>query len=88
MPRNLVQTNSLPVITSLLRMTNMVVPLPREAVLPYCQSGVLTVLHERLGVKIGSFGIITRRDHKLSPGAQAMLEILRETAANLYSNAA
>jgi DNA-binding transcriptional LysR family regulator len=88
LPRDIVQTNSLPVITSLLRLTNMIVPLPQEAVLPYCQSGVLTVLLERIGVRIGSFGIITRRDHKLSPGAQTMLKVLRETAARLYSNAA
>jgi DNA-binding transcriptional LysR family regulator len=88
LPRDIVQTNSLPVITSLLRLTNMIVPLPREAVLPYCQSGVLTVLLERLGLRIGSFGIITRRDHKLSPGAQTMLKVLRETAVSLYSNAA
>ncbi len=88
LPRNLVQTSSLPIITSLLRMTDMIVPLPRESVLPYCQSGVLTVLLEKLGVKIGSFGIITRRNHKLSPGAQIMLRVLRETAAGLYSNTA
>jgi DNA-binding transcriptional LysR family regulator len=85
LPRNIVQTNSLPVITSLLRLTNMIVPLPRESVLPYCRSGVLTVLLEKLGVKIGSFGIITRRDHRLSPGAQTMLKALRETAVSVYS---
>jgi DNA-binding transcriptional LysR family regulator len=86
LPRDLVQTNSFPVITSLLRMTQMIVPLPQQSVLSYCQSGVLTVLVENLGVKIGSFGIVTRRDHKLSPGAQTMLKALRETAASLYSS--
>jgi DNA-binding transcriptional LysR family regulator len=83
-PRNLVQTNSHPVITSLLRMTNMVAPLPREAVQPDCESGDLTVLMEDIGLVIGSFGIITRRRHRLSPGAQIMLETLRQVAGAFY----
>ncbi len=86
LPQNLVQTSSLPVITSLLRMTDMLVPLPQQSVQSYCDSGALTVLVKNLGVRIGSFGIITRRDHRLSPGAQIMLEALRETAATLYSD--
>jgi hypothetical protein len=43
------------------------------------------VLIEDLGLDIGSFGIIVRRDHKLSPGAQVMLNALRKTAARFYS---
>ena len=86
LPRDLVQTNSLPVITSLLRITDMIVPLPQQSVLPYCRSGVLTVLVENLGVKIGSFGIITRRDHNLSPGARIVLKALRQTAVSLYGS--
>jgi hypothetical protein len=86
LPNNVVQTSSLPVITSLLLTTDMIAPLPEECVQPYCESGELTVLVEDLGLQIGSFGIIVRREHKLSPGAQIMLTALRETAARLYSN--
>jgi DNA-binding transcriptional LysR family regulator len=86
LPNNIVQTSSLPVITSLLRMTNMIAPLPEECVQPYCESGELTVLIKDLGLQIGAFGIIVRRGHQLSPGAQIMLKALRETAASLYSS--
>jgi DNA-binding transcriptional LysR family regulator len=86
LPNNIVQTSSLPVITSLLRTTNMIAPLPEECVQPYCESGELTVLVKDLGLEIGSFGIIVRRGHKLSPGAQIMLTALRDTAADLYSD--
>jgi DNA-binding transcriptional LysR family regulator len=79
-----VQTSSLPVITSLLRRTNMIAPLTRQPVQPQRESGELTVLVEDLGVKIGSFGIITRRRRKLSPGAQIVIEVLRETDASFY----
>jgi DNA-binding transcriptional LysR family regulator len=85
LPNNVVQTSSLPVINSLLRTTNMIAPLPDESVQPYLESGVLTVLIEDLGLDIGSFGIIVRRDHELSPGAQIMLNALRKTAAKFYS---
>ena len=86
LPNNVVQTSSLPVITSLLRTTDMIAPLPPECVQNYCDSGELTVLVEDLGLEIGSFGIIVRREHKLSPGAQIMLTALRETATYLYSD--
>src|SRR5262245_22479311 len=87
LPTNVVQTSSLPVITSLLRTTDMVVPLPETAVQPYVQADVLTVLIQDLGVDIGSFGIITRRRQQLSPGAQITLSALREAAATLAQTA-
>jgi hypothetical protein len=62
------QTNSQPVMTSLLRMTNMIAPLPREAVQPECDRGDLTVSMEDIRLTIGNFGIVTRGDHRLSPG--------------------
>jgi hypothetical protein len=33
---------------------------------------------------VGAFGLITRRHHKLSPGAQVMLSTLREEAGQLW----
>ena len=85
LPANVVQTNSHPVITNLLRMTNMIAPLPSEAVQPECERGDLTVLLEDIGLMIGSFGIITRGRDRLSPGGQIVLEALRETASTFYS---
>jgi DNA-binding transcriptional LysR family regulator len=84
LPANLVQTNSHPVITSLLRMTNMIAPLPREAVQHECDRGDLTVLMEDIGLMIGNFGIVTRGHHRLSPGARTTMQALRETAAGFY----
>jgi DNA-binding transcriptional LysR family regulator len=75
------------VTTILLRTCNMIAPLPIDCVRAYCDAGILTVLVRDLGVELGSFGIITRRDHRLSPGARLMLAALRETAATLYAAA-
>ncbi len=83
-PPNVIQTQSFPVIMNLLRTTDAVAVLQHEAVEPWCESGFLSILIEDLGLKIGCFGIITRKGHKLSPGARALLECLRQSAAGLY----
>jgi DNA-binding transcriptional LysR family regulator len=85
MPANVVQTQSLPAILGLLHTSEAVVPLPRQTVQPLCDSGFLAVLIDDLGVTMSPFGIITRRKHKLSPGAQALLDAIRTTARTLYS---
>ena len=84
MPANVVQTQSLHTILGLLRTSDAVVPLPRATLQPLCDSGFLAVLIEDIGVAMSPFGIITRRKHKLSPGAQALLDAIRTTARTLY----
>jgi DNA-binding transcriptional LysR family regulator len=80
-PPNVIQTQSLAVITSLLRATDAVAVLQPEAVRPLCESGFLAILIEDIGLEVGCFGIITRKGYKLSPGAHALLECLRAAAA-------
>ena len=86
-PRNVVETSSLPVITNLLRASDLLTALPVEAVAPYVQAKQLAVLPLELGVAMESFGIIRRRGHLLSPAAQTMLEALRASARQLYPKA-
>ena len=84
LPRNVVETGSIPVITSLLQSTDMVSPLQAETIVPYCKSGLLAELPVDLGVQMEPFGIVTRRGHRMSPSAEAMLESLRTAATRLY----
>jgi len=83
-PANIIETDCLPVITSLLQQSNMVAVLPEEAVQSCLKAGILTVLVRNLPLGVGAFGLITRRHHKLSPGAQVMLSTLREEAGQLW----
>jgi DNA-binding transcriptional LysR family regulator len=85
MPANVVQTQSLHAVLGLLHSTEAIVPLPLETVQPLCDSGFLAVLIDDIGVTMSPFGIITRRKHKHSPGAQALLDAIRTTARTLYS---
>lgn len=84
LPRQIVETASLPIIISLLQMSEMVAALPSEVVRPYCESGVLKRLPIDLDLRLGEAGIITRRDDELSPSARALLDALRVVAARLH----
>ena len=85
-PQNIVETSALPVITNLLRNSDLLTALPVDSVAPYTQANMLTVLPIELGVSIESFGIIRRRDHLLSPGGQRVLDVLHTTARRLYAD--
>lgn len=83
-PQNIVETTSLPVTIHLLRHSDMLTALPAESVAPYLQTGQMLVLPIALDVRMEFFGIIRRRDQLLSPGAERVLEALRQTARRLY----
>ena len=83
-PIETVETTALPMITNLLIGSDMISALPEELVRPYLDIGLLTVLPYDLGLRMDWYGIVTRKHHKLSPGAQAMLTTLRDVAAELY----
>jgi len=88
LPRNLVETTSIPVIISLLQKTDMVAALQEVTVEPYLKAGLLTALPFTLGMLMEPFGIITRRNHQMSPSAEAMLRSLHEAADTMYPKAA
>ena len=77
-PTETVEAVSLPMITNLLLDSDMVVALPEELVRTYLDAGLLAVLPCDLGLKMDMYGIITRKHHQLSPGALALLHILRQ----------
>ena len=84
LPTNIVETASLPVAIALLQQNNMVAALPQEAVQSACNAGFLTALVSDLPLGVGAFGLITRRNHKLSRAAQLMLSTLRELGGQVY----
>jgi DNA-binding transcriptional LysR family regulator len=84
LPTNIVESQCLPVITALLQQSNMLTVLPEEAVQSYCKAGLLTVLVSDLPLGVGPFGLITCRQHELSPAAQLMLNAIREQAQHPY----
>ena len=80
----LIETLSVPVILSVVRMSDALVALPGEFARPFCDSGLLAMLPVDLGVRTESVGIITRRHHGTSPPLQQALKVFREVAGALY----
>jgi DNA-binding transcriptional LysR family regulator len=78
-PTDTVETLAIPLIVPLLSSTDMVVALPQELVQAYLDSEQLALLPFDLGLRMDAYGIITRRGHVLSPGAEGLLRALRET---------
>lgn len=80
LPEQTIETTSLPLITQLLAQSDMVVALPRAVVRTYIENRLLVALPIALELRLDPYGIVTRRNHPLSPGGQAMLQALRVTA--------
>ena len=80
LPAEIETPMAIPVVTSLLMNTDMVAPMPLELVTPYLENGLLASLPLDLDLRMDAYGIITRRNHQLSPSAEIMLETLREAA--------
>lgn len=84
-PSNVVETTAISVITSLLQQTDFLHVMPVDVARCHERSGELQILPIALPCKMDSFGIILRRDHLLSPGANILLRHVREVAAKLYA---
>lgn len=83
-PSEIIEAFALPVISKLLLDSNMIVALPEELVQPSIDTGVLSVLPFDLGIRMDVYGIVTRKQHNLSPGAQAALLALQRVVWERY----
>lgn len=83
-PTNVVETTAMPVIQGLLQQTDSIHVMPLDVARYYVQSGELAILPLDLPCKMDSFGLITRRGHVLSPGAQRLLMSVRTVAQAMY----
>jgi DNA-binding transcriptional LysR family regulator len=84
-PDAVVETTSLPLITSLLRDNGMVVALPETVMRPACEAGMLRRLPVDLNLRMEGFGLVTRRGHPMSAHALAALAALRASARAVYA---
>lgn len=80
-PVETVETLSVPLVVSLVTNTDMLVALPKELVQAQLAAGELVALPFDLKLRMDVYGIITRQGHVLSPGAEIMVDALRQAAA-------
>jgi len=86
-PINIVETLSLPVMTSLLQQGDYVAALPEQAVESCRKAGILEVILWNLPLAIGGFGLVTRRHDEPLPAAQRLFNTLREVGKELNPRA-
>jgi DNA-binding transcriptional LysR family regulator len=83
-PADAVDTTALLVITALLQQTDSLHVMPIEVARYYASLRALAILPIELPCSMDAFGIITREDHLLSPGARALLHEVRAVGKELY----
>ncbi len=85
-PSDSVETMAMTLIPPLLMGSDLLVALPEELVRFHLASGALAVLPFELRLARDVYGIVTRKQHQLSPAAQAMLDCLRAAHAARQRN--
>ena len=83
-PANAVDTTALLLITALLQQTDSLHIMPVEVARYYASLNVLSILPIELPCTMDAFGIITRQNHLLSPGAALLLKEVRAAAKEMY----
>ena len=83
-PTDVIEATSMALILSLIQDTDYLHVIPLALANYYVQSGALTIIPIDIPCKMANFGIITRRDTVLTPGASLLLNQIRDLAAELY----
>jgi len=80
-PSDVVETREIVLITSMLQMSDALNVMSADVAQRYQELGLLAILPVELDCRMDPFGIIRRRDHVLTPGAELLLQAIRREAA-------
>jgi DNA-binding transcriptional LysR family regulator len=83
-PLRVIETSALVFLTKMLEQSDYIAVVPVDVARYYADHGIAAILPMELSCKMDSFGIITRTDWLLSPGARIMLRALKDAAAPVY----
>ena len=83
-PINIIETPALLFITRMLQQSDMVAVLAADVAHYYASHGLVSVLPLAMPCHMDAFGIITRADRLLSPGAKVMMKAIKQTSLVQY----
>jgi DNA-binding transcriptional LysR family regulator len=83
-PINTVETAALLFMTRMLQQSDMVGVLATEVANYYASHGLLSILPMDMPCHMDAFGLITRTDRLLSPGAKVLMKALKQTCLTQY----
>ena len=75
-------------LTKMLQESDYLAVVPVDVARHYADHGMVGIVPVDLSCRMDSFGIITRTDWLLSPGARTVLQALQETATEIYGTPA
>jgi DNA-binding transcriptional LysR family regulator len=80
-PSDVVDTREIVLITSMLQISDALNVMSEDVARRYQELGLLTILPVKLDCRMDPFGIVRRRDHVLTPGAELLLDAIRREAS-------
>ncbi|GHH51452.1 LysR family transcriptional regulator [[Pseudomonas] boreopolis] len=83
-PRQVLGTAALMFLTKMLQESDYLAVVPVDVARHYAEHGMVRIVPVELSCRMDSFGIITRTDWLLSPGAQTVLAAMKQVAAQVY----
>ncbi|WP_374317684.1 LysR family transcriptional regulator [Pseudoxanthomonas kaohsiungensis] len=83
-PRQVLATTALMFLTKMLQESDYMAVVPVDVARHYAEHGMVRIVPVDLSCRMDSFGIITRTDWLLSPGARVVLQALQEAALEIY----
>ncbi len=83
-PVNVIESAALLFITAMLERSDMVAVLAAEVARYYAGHGIVAILPLEMPCHMDAFGLITRTDRTLSPGAAIMVDALKATSQSVY----
>ncbi|UNK56720.1 LysR family transcriptional regulator [Pseudoxanthomonas daejeonensis] len=87
-PRQVLATTALMFMTKMLQESDYLAVVPVDVARHYAEHAMVRIVPVDLSCRMDSFGIITRTDWLLSPGARTVLRALQETATEIYGSPA
>ena len=88
LPSNVIESTSMSLILNLLQETDYLHVIPLALAKHYAHIGALAIVPIEVPCKMANFGIITRRDIVLTPGAEYFLNQIRAVASEIYNSPA
>jgi DNA-binding transcriptional LysR family regulator len=85
-PRRVIGTAALMFLTKMLQESDYLAVVPVDVARHYTEHGMVKIVPVELSCRMDSFGIITRTDWLLSPGAQTVLAAMKQEAAEVYQS--
>ncbi|PPV04882.1 galactose-binding protein regulator [Xanthomonas bromi] len=83
-PQQVIGTTALMFITKMLQESDNLAVVPVDVARHYAAHGMVSIVPMELSCRMDAFGIITRNDWLLSPGAQTVLTAMKDVAAQVY----